>query len=119
MVLATWRTPPLPSLVFHIATSSTPCVQVANQIRHIVDAHRKVRLVVGGWVGGGGQLQATACCLQGCTARASHGHRLCLPASLPHAQPIPSVLEIPSKDCPYDPAQDGLLTRVRHIFGAS
>lgn len=48
--------------------------QVANQIRHIVDAHRK---------------------------------------------PIPSVLEIPSKDCPYDPAQDGLLTRVKHIFGAA
>lgn len=36
-----------------------------------------------------------------------------------HRKPIPSVLEIPSKDCPYDPAQDGLLQRVKHIFGAT
>ncbi|KAG2495441.1 hypothetical protein HYH03_006387 [Edaphochlamys debaryana] len=34
-----------------------------------------------------------------------------------HNKPIPAVLEIPSKDCPYDPAQDTLLTRVKHIAG--
>jgi hypothetical protein len=39
--------------------------------------------------------------------------------ALPCLQPIPAVLEIPSKDSPYDPNQDSLLTRVKHIFGAS
>ncbi|PNH04215.1 V-type proton ATPase subunit F [Tetrabaena socialis] len=34
-----------------------------------------------------------------------------------HNKPIPAVLEIPSKDCPYDPSQDSLLTRVKHIAG--
>ncbi|KAG2428800.1 hypothetical protein HXX76_011500 [Chlamydomonas incerta] len=34
-----------------------------------------------------------------------------------HNRPIPAVLEIPSKDCPYDPNQDSLLTRVKHIAG--
>lgn len=41
------------------------------------------------------------------------------PAIENHKKPIPSVLEIPSKDCPYDPAQDSMLTRVKHIFGAN
>lgn len=34
-----------------------------------------------------------------------------------HNKPIPAVLEIPSKDAPYDPTQDSLLTRVKHIAG--
>ncbi|EFJ50033.1 hypothetical protein VOLCADRAFT_104166 [Volvox carteri f. nagariensis] len=34
-----------------------------------------------------------------------------------HNKPIPAVLEIPSKDCPYDPSQDSLLRRVKHIAG--
>ena len=34
-------------------------------------------------------------------------------------QPIPAVLEIPSKDCPYDPSQDGLFQRVKHLLGTS
>ncbi|GIL82318.1 hypothetical protein Vretimale_7283 [Volvox reticuliferus] len=34
-----------------------------------------------------------------------------------HNKPIPSVLEIPSKDCPYDPSQDSLLKRVKLIAG--
>jgi ATP synthase F subunit len=32
-------------------------------------------------------------------------------------QAIPAVLEIPSKDSPYDPNQDSLLLRVRHLLG--
>ena len=32
-------------------------------------------------------------------------------------QPIPAVLEIPSKDSPYDPNQDSLLQRVKHLLG--
>lgn len=36
-----------------------------------------------------------------------------------HKKPKPAVLEIPSKDAPYDPNQDSLLVRVKHIFGAS
>lgn len=30
-----------------------------------------------------------------------------------HMQPIPSVLEIPSKDHPYDPTKDSILRRAR------
>lgn len=33
-------------------------------------------------------------------------------------QAIPAVLEIPSKDSPYDPAQDSLLQRVKMLLGA-
>lgn len=35
-----------------------------------------------------------------------------------HTKAVPSVLEIPSKDHPYEPAQDSLLSRVKHIMGA-
>ena len=34
-----------------------------------------------------------------------------------HTRAVPSVLEIPSKDQPYDPGQDSLLMRVKHIMG--
>ncbi|XP_019178596.1 PREDICTED: V-type proton ATPase subunit F-like [Ipomoea nil] len=30
--------------------------------------------------------------------------------------PIPAILEIPSKDHPYDPAQDSILSRVKYLF---
>lgn len=30
-----------------------------------------------------------------------------------HLQPVPSVLEIPSKDHPYDPTKDSILRRAR------
>ena len=33
-------------------------------------------------------------------------------------QPIPAVLEVPSKDNPYDPNQDSILSRVQHMLGA-
>ena len=33
-------------------------------------------------------------------------------------QPIPAVLEIPSKEHPYDPNQDSILSRVKGMFGA-
>jgi vacuolar-type H+-ATPase subunit F/Vma7 len=33
-------------------------------------------------------------------------------------QAIPAVLEIPSKDSPYDPSQDSLLQRVKMLLGA-
>ncbi|KAG1668467.1 hypothetical protein FOA52_005240 [Chlamydomonas sp. UWO 241] len=36
-----------------------------------------------------------------------------------HQKAVPAVLEIPSKDNPYDPNADSLLCRVKHIFGAS
>lgn len=36
-----------------------------------------------------------------------------------HQKAVPAVLEIPSKDCPYDPSADSLLCRVKHIFGSS
>jgi V-type H+-transporting ATPase subunit F len=32
-------------------------------------------------------------------------------------KPVPAVLEIPSKDHPYDPNQDSLLARVKFMFG--
>ena len=34
-----------------------------------------------------------------------------------HLQPIPAVLEIPSKEHPYDPNQDSILERVKGLFG--
>ncbi|OJJ82353.1 H(+)-transporting V1 sector ATPase subunit F [Aspergillus glaucus CBS 516.65] len=33
------------------------------------------------------------------------------------AEPFPAVLEIPSKDHPYDPDKDSVLKRVRRLFG--
>ncbi|XP_055808969.1 V-type proton ATPase subunit F-like [Solanum dulcamara] len=30
--------------------------------------------------------------------------------------PIPAILEIPSKDHPYDPAHDSVLSRVKYLF---
>ena len=32
-------------------------------------------------------------------------------------KPVPAILEIPSKDSPYDPTQDSILARVRFMFG--
>ncbi|CAI0434256.1 unnamed protein product [Linum tenue] len=32
--------------------------------------------------------------------------------------PIPAILEIPSKDHPYDPSQDSVLSRVKYLFSA-
>ncbi|CAI5524772.1 unnamed protein product [Closterium sp. Naga37s-1] len=34
-------------------------------------------------------------------------------------KPIPAVLEIPSKEHPYDPNQDSILSRVKHMFASS
>ncbi|KAJ2956605.1 hypothetical protein NQZ79_g7561 [Umbelopsis isabellina] len=34
-----------------------------------------------------------------------------------HSQAFPTVLEIPSKDHPYDPEKDSVLKRVRRLFG--
>jgi len=36
-----------------------------------------------------------------------------------HSKAVPAVLEIPSKDNPYDPNQDSLLIRVKHLLGMS
>lgn len=33
-----------------------------------------------------------------------------------HTAPIPAVLEIPSKEHPYDPLKDSVLLRVKHMF---
>ena len=34
-----------------------------------------------------------------------------------HDKPIPAVLEIPSKEIPYDPSQDSILARVKFFVG--
>ncbi|KAL4401605.1 H(+)-transporting V1 sector ATPase subunit F [Malassezia pachydermatis] len=34
-----------------------------------------------------------------------------------YMQAFPALLEIPSKDHPYDPSKDGVLKRVQKIFG--
>ncbi|KAF0891618.1 hypothetical protein E2562_010603 [Oryza meyeriana var. granulata] len=31
-------------------------------------------------------------------------------------RPVPAILEIPSKDHPYDPAHDSVLSRVKYLF---
>jgi len=33
-----------------------------------------------------------------------------------HTAAIPAILEIPSKDCPYDPAKDSILRRAKGLF---
>ncbi|XP_020244898.1 V-type proton ATPase subunit F-like isoform X2 [Asparagus officinalis] len=33
-------------------------------------------------------------------------------------KPIPAILEIPSKNHPYDPAHDSVLSRVKYLFSA-
>ncbi|NXG99334.1 VATF ATPase, partial [Loxia leucoptera] len=38
------------------------------------------------------------------------------PAVAAHARALPAVLEIPSKDHPYDPARDSVLRRARGLF---
>ncbi|GFZ04783.1 vacuolar ATPase subunit F family protein [Actinidia rufa] len=35
-----------------------------------------------------------------------------------YSKPIPAILEIPSKDHPYDPAHDSVLSRVKYLFSA-
>ena len=40
-----------------------------------------------------------------------------LSGSIVCAQPIPAILEIPSKEHPYDPAKDSILSRVKIMFG--
>ncbi|GMM57838.1 H(+)-transporting V1 sector ATPase subunit F [Maudiozyma humilis] len=34
-----------------------------------------------------------------------------------YVEPFPAILEIPSKDHPYDPEKDSVLKRVRKLFG--
>ncbi|KAL0730535.1 hypothetical protein Bca4012_026628 [Brassica carinata] len=33
-------------------------------------------------------------------------------------KPVPAIIEIPSKDHPYDPAHDSVLSRVKYLFSA-
>ena len=35
-----------------------------------------------------------------------------------HTIPIPAILEIPSKDHPYDPNKDSILRRAKGLFNA-
>ncbi|XP_071943490.1 V-type proton ATPase subunit F-like [Antedon mediterranea] len=35
-----------------------------------------------------------------------------------HTEPIPAVLEIPSKDSPYDPSKDSILRRAKGMFSS-
>ncbi len=35
-----------------------------------------------------------------------------------HTAPVPSILEIPSKDHPYDPNKDSILRRAKGLFNA-
>ena len=34
-----------------------------------------------------------------------------------HVVPVPAVLEVPSKDAPYDATKDSILSRVQHLLG--
>lgn len=56
-----------------ICTPANPSMQIANRIRHQLDAHKAA---------------------------------------------FPSVIEIPSKDHPYDPSKDSLMSRVEALMGA-
>lgn len=34
-----------------------------------------------------------------------------------YTNPVPAILEVPTKDQPYDPTQDSILARVKFMFG--
>ncbi|EZG66991.1 V-type proton ATPase subunit F [Gregarina niphandrodes] len=36
-----------------------------------------------------------------------------------YTEVIPSILEIPSKECPYDPTKDSVMQRVKMFFGGT
>ena len=36
-----------------------------------------------------------------------------------HTAPVPAVLEVPSKDAPYDATKDSILSRVQHLLGVA
>lgn len=62
------------------------------------------------------------CFLRTCTPPGTLTNHHCLSACLPVPsccllQPVPALLEIPSKDSPYDPNQDSLLRRVKLLLG--
>lgn len=59
----------------------------ANMIGHLLDVYTKVCFVV-------------VCC-----------------SVLTCPQPVPAVLEIPSKDKPYDPSKDSILAKVKMLVG--
>jgi ATP synthase F subunit len=62
-----------------------------------------------GRTAGLGRLLNMACCLQ---IADRIRHRIDT-----YTQAFPTVLEIPSKDHPYDPEKDSVLRRVRRLFG--
>lgn len=78
--------------------SKLTLLQIANMIRHLLKNYLKVNTSYTHGVCCGKVLRRLICCL-------------CL-------QPIPAVLEVPSKDNPYDPNQDSILSRVQHMLGA-
>lgn len=82
----------------------------ASLIRSAIDQHTKVGLACGTDCCAPERASACACCLPSSLFPAHH--------LLACSQAVPSVLEIPSKDHPYEQNQDGLLRRVKHIMGA-
>lgn len=111
---------------------------IANMIRHVIANHNKVGFIsccmrARGRAGIVAQAQAPHVCQcwrwQGRCRRVGMQHARPSPAAAwpllprltPHhpcsPQAIPAVLEIPSKDSPYDPNQDSLLNRVKHLLG--
>ena len=75
-------------------------LQIANMIRHMLQNYSKVSRV-------------STKLLHGCSSGA-----VC-DGILDALQPIPAVLEIPSKEHPYDPSQDSILSRVQGMLGAN
>jgi hypothetical protein len=129
---------------FHPPTHHTlALLQIADMVRHLVDSYTKVRV-------SSVLVPHSAALLGACSWRARRVTaltctRACCSAGAPaHPQPVPAVLEIPSKDRPYDPAkvrggsscrpsathheltslcaapinlQDSILVRVKHLLG--
>jgi ATP synthase F subunit len=110
---------------------------IANMIRNAVANHDKVcclcvlfllaicvsmhRALLGGcWLWGGWGARALPRARQARARAAAAAAHATNPPPLsppPSSQAIPAVLEIPSKDSPYDPNQDSLLNRVKHLLG--
>lgn len=78
---------------------------IANMIRHLIANYTAVSDSIAMFV----PAQGVMACLWRIKA-ATVPVLLCL-------QPIPAILEIPSKEHPYDPSKDSIMTRVKIMFG--
>ncbi|NWX38555.1 VATF ATPase, partial [Notiomystis cincta] len=101
-----------------------PNFLVVEKETSLAEIEETFRCVWGAVPGGPGRAGSAAVSAVGFLAREDVGMILISqalaeqirPAVAAHARALPAVLEIPSKDHPYDPARDSVLRRARGLF---